>query len=413
MGELIATYLVHDRKSDLSAKAEGIALGLTVGSWTDLPELKQKQLEKHKGRVVEVRELSDDERVNGWFGHRRTRGLIRIAYPAVNFSHDLPAILTTVFGKLSLDGEIKLVDLEFSPDLLKAFPGPGFGIRGIREKLGVHDRPLVMSIFKAVLGRDSEDFADQLRRQALGGVDLVKDDEILFDNPLTPFEERIRIALKVLAETEAETGHRTWYAVNLTGRTRELRDRARRAAELGAHALLFNVFAYGLDVLQELAEDPEIPVPIMAHPAFSGAFVSSPLYGVKASLLLGKLLRIAGADWVLFPSPYGSVALEREEALGISRGLTGSLDGIRESFPVPSAGIHPGLVPRLIDDFGIDSVINAGGGVHGHPEGAEAGGRAFRQAVDAVRRGISLEEAAAGHPELAEALRKWGGGKRG
>ena len=35
----------------------------------------------------------------------------------------------------------------------------------------------------------------------------------------------------------------------------ELKSKARKAAELGADVLLLNVFAYGLDVLQSLAED--------------------------------------------------------------------------------------------------------------------------------------------------------------
>ena len=45
--------------------------------------------------------------------------------------------------------------------------------------------------------------------------------------------------------------------------------------QAGADILLFNVFAYGLDVLQSLAEDDEIPVPIMAHPAVSGVYSAS------------------------------------------------------------------------------------------------------------------------------------------
>ena len=84
--------------------------------------------------------------------------------------------------------------------------------------------------------------------------------------------------------------------------------------QAGADILLFNVFAYGLDVLQSLAEDDEIPVPIMAHPAVSGAYSASKLYGVSSPLLLGKL-RYAGADFSLFPSPYGSVALEKRRLL--------------------------------------------------------------------------------------------------
>ena len=103
--------------------------------------------------------------------------------------------------------------------------------------------------------------------------------------------------------------------------------------QAGADILLFNVFAYGLDVLQSLAEDDEIPVPIMAHPAVSGAYSASKLYGISSPLLLGKLLRYAGADFSLFPSPYGSVALEKEEALAISKYLTEDDVFSRRAFP--------------------------------------------------------------------------------
>ncbi|MDM5337766.1 2,3-diketo-5-methylthiopentyl-1-phosphate enolase [Fictibacillus enclensis] len=409
MASVTATYLVHDPKGNFEKKAEGIALGLTVGSWTDLPDLQKEQLKNHKGSVAEIIELPEDARVNQYFGSPRKQALLKISYPAANFSPDLPAILTTVFGKLSLDGEVKLIDLEFSEDLSSAFPGPSFGIDGIRNQLGVYERPLLMSIFKAVIGRDMDYFKHQLREQALGGVDLVKDDEILFDNPRTPFEERIKTAKQVLAETEEETGHKTLYAVNLTGRTFELKDKAKRAAELGASALLLNVFAYGLDVLQSLAEDPEINLPIMAHPAVSGALTPSEFYGISNRLLLGKLLRLAGADLVLFPSPYGSVALRKEDAVGIAAELTEKHINWKGAFPVPSAGIHPGLTPLLLQDFGIDSIINAGGGVHGHPGGAVAGGKAFRDAIDGLLLNKSLEQISEESDPLKAALNLWGG----
>ncbi|GAM13735.1 2,3-diketo-5-methylthiopentyl-1-phosphate enolase [Mesobacillus selenatarsenatis] len=400
MSEITATYIVHDAKHNPEKKAEGIALGLTVGSWTDLPELDQKQLKKHKGRVVSVEGSGLDT-------NSETVATIKIAYPAINFSPDLPAILTTVFGKLSLDGKVKLVDLDFGNELKKEFPGPRFGIEGIRRKLGVYDRPLLMSIFKGVIGRDMEFLLKQLKEQSLGGVDLIKDDEILFENELTPFEKRIALGKQVLDEVYESTGHRTLYAANLTGRTTQLRDKARRAAELGADALLFNVFAYGLDVLQELREDDEIGIPIMAHPAVSGALTSAVEYGFSHSLLLGKLLRYAGADFSLFPSPYGSVALEKQQAISIAEALT-AVDQFKTTFPVPSAGIHPGMVPLLVRDFGVDSIINAGGGVHGHPGGAQGGGKAFRQAIETVLQGKTLEEGAHEQEELKIAIGLWG-----
>lgn len=407
LSEVIATYLVHSIKGNLEKKAENIALGLTVGSWTDLPELEQQQLKKHKGRVESVQTLESKEKGIGAFSEIHTKGIIRIAYPTANFSPDLPAILTTTFGKLSLDGEIKLIDLKFSDEIIARFPGPKFGIDGIRHLTGVIERPFVMSIFKGILGKDIPFLLKQLEQQARGGVDFVKDDEILFDNELTPFEQRIVKGREVLENVYTETGHRTRYAVNLTGRTFDLRDKARRATELGADMLLFNVYAYGIDTLQSLSEDPEIAIPIMAHPAVSGAFTPSPRYGLSNQLALGKLLRYAGADFSLFPSPYGNVSLDKSEALNIAEALTNS-DFIKKTLPVPSAGIHPGMVSQLIKDFGNDSVINAGGGVHGHPGGSAAGGKAFRQAVDATQSNKTLAESAQTNEELHQALQLWG-----
>ncbi|NNU82339.1 2,3-diketo-5-methylthiopentyl-1-phosphate enolase [Geobacillus sp. BMUD] len=407
MSAVMATYLLHDEK-DIRKKAEGIALGLTVGTWTDLPALEQEQLRQHKGEVIAVEELGESERVNAYFGKRLKRAIVKIAYPTVNFSADLPALLVTTFGKLSLDGEVRLLDLEFPGEWKRQFPGPRFGIDGIRDRVGVHNRPLLMSIFKGIIGRDLAYLTSELKKQALGGVDLVKDDEILFDSELLPFEKRITEGKAALQEVYEQTGKRTLYAVNLTGKTFELKEKAKRAAELGADVLLFNVFAYGLDVLQALREDEEIALPIMAHPAFSGAVTPSEFYGVAPSLWLGKLLRLAGADFVLFPSPYGSVALEREQALGIARALTDDQEPFARAFPVPSAGIHPGLVPLIIRDFGLDTIVNAGGGIHGHPDGAIGGGRAFRAAIDAVLAGCPLREAAAENEALQKAIDRWG-----
>jgi len=80
---------------------------------------------------------------------------------------------------------------------------------------------------------------------------------------------------------------------------------------------------------------------------------------------------------------------------------------IKPVLPVSSGGLHPGNVPFLIKHLGKDLVIQAGGGVHGHPWGTRAGAKAMRQAVDAVMKKKTLKEYSKTHGELKEALAKW------
>ena len=75
--------------------------------------------------------------------------------------------------------------------------------------------------------------------------------------------------------------------------------------------------------------------------------------------------------------------------------------------PVASGGLHPKLVPALIETFGKDFVIQAGGGIHGHTGGTFAGATAMRQAVEATMEGKTLESYAETHKELKVALELW------
>lgn len=401
----IATYRCFDDKADFHKKATNIAVGLTVGSWTDLPQAKKAEMEKHLGKVISVNVYEPEQTTVG-----ERYADIKIAYPDVNFSRDIPALLVTVFGKLSMDGRIKLLDLDFSESFLSAFPGPKFGVEGIRNLLGVHDRPLLMSIFKSVIGHDLDGLQEQFYQQALGGVDLIKDDEILFENPLTPLEKRVQTCMEAARRAEAQTGQKLLYAVNLTGPTSQLVANAKKAIAAGANALLFNVLAYGFDALHMLSSDPDINVPIAAHPAMAGALYPSAHYGIASPLLLGKLMRLCGADLVLFPSPYGSVVMPKEETIAIQAALMDESWSIRTAMAVPSAGIHPGLTPLILRDFGHEVVVNAGGGIHGHPLGTASGGAAFRQAITATLNGVSLVDAAqqADNEALRMAIELWG-----
>jgi ribulose-bisphosphate carboxylase large chain len=97
----------------------------------------------------------------------------------------------------------------------------------------------------------------------------------------------------------------------------------------------------------------------------------------------------------------------KEEVLANIVALKAKMSGLKPVMPVASGGLHPRLVPALIETFGKDFVIQAGGGIHGHIEGTSAGATAMRQAVDATLKGISCEEYSKTHKELRAAIALW------
>ena len=69
-----------------------------------------------------------------------------------------------------------------------------------------------------------------------------------------------------------------------------------------------------------------------------------------------------------------------------------------------SGGTTQLAVEKIIKAVGTDVMLAAGGGVHGHPDGSEAGAKSMRQAIDAAMLGIPVMEYAKDHPELARML---------
>ena len=157
-----------------------------------------------------------------------------------------------------------------------------------------------------------------------------------------------------------------------------------------------------------LAEDPSIELPILVHLDLSGTFFSAPNSGISAPLILGKIPRLCGADIVIYPSPYGKFLFLRESYLRVAHLLRTSFYDIKPVFPVPSGGVHAGNLSPLIRELGTDCMVGVGGGIHGHRMGSTAGAKSVRQAIDAIMKNISLQEAAKEHPELAASLEDWG-----
>ena len=145
---------------------------------------------------------------------------------------------------------------------------------------------------------------------------------------------------------------------------------------------------------------------IHAHRAMHAAFDRLPDHGVSMRVI-AQVTRLCGADQ-LHTGTADLGKLENEDTAGINEWLYADLHGLNDVLPVASGGLHPGLVPDLIDRVGTNVCVQAGGGVHGHPDGTHAGAKALRAAVDAAAAGEDIEAKADAVPELETAIQMWG-----
>jgi 2,3-diketo-5-methylthiopentyl-1-phosphate enolase len=404
---VVATYLYRaSSDTDIHRAALSLAALQSTGTWVTLARETPGVRERHAGRVVAIWEVPDHEMSEG-SGTRERDWVIQIGYPVHNIGAQIPLLLATVYGECASSGLVKLIDLHLPRSFVRTFKGPTFGVSGLRELVGAHDRPLVVAMMKPALGLTPRESAEVFYQLAIGGADAVKDDELLVTHPWSQLLDRVREHARAAGNAYEETGHRTIHFVNVTDRPDRLVENAYRAVEAGASGLMVDFMTVGISALSMLADDPALDVPVLGHLAFAGAVYASPHTGVSSHLVLGKLPRLAGADLIVYPSPYGSLRYARSKHLRLANSMMAPLHGIRSILPTPGGGLHAGMVPALIEDLGIDHGFGAGGALHAHPLGPAAGVRAIRQAIDAVAQGRSLREAATENPELAAALEAW------
>jgi len=390
----------------LEEAAGRVASESSIGTWTTLTTLTQ-----------DMRSLMAKAY---WFNGP----YVKIAYPLGLFEEgSLPQLLSSVagnvFGMRALRA-LRLVDIRFPAKYIEYFKGPQHGVEGVRRILRVKDRPITASVPKPKVGMDPQQYAEAAYQAWSGGIDLVKDDENLTSISINRFEDRLKAVMRMRDKAEAETGERKGWLANITGETSEMIRRAKLVADYGNHFIMIDILTAGwaaLQTLRDVAE--EYGLAIHAHRAFHAAFTRSKRHGVSM-LVVAKLARLVGVDHIHVGTPLGKMAATRREVLRIKNAITvGRIRGgklvlgqdwryIKPVVPVASGGLHPGLIPRLIEVMGKDIMIQVGGGVWGHPRGGRAGAIAVRQAIDAAMNNVPLEEYAETHVELREALEKWG-----
>jgi ribulose 1,5-bisphosphate carboxylase large subunit-like protein len=397
---VIATYNM-ETSLNLEEVAKATAGEQSTGTWTKTCYESESLVATHGAKVVSV-DTTEFEKVN--------KGIIKIAFPIQNFGPVVPMLLTTVAGNLFEMGDIqnvKLLDLEFPSSYLKDFKGPKFGIKGTREVLGVFDRPLIGCIVKPCVGLPPKTFAEACYQVAVGGVDFIKDDELISNPGYSPIGERTSRVMEKIDKAKEETGEKTLYAVNVTDEITKIMENSDEALSNGANCLMINFITAGFSALRMLADDPSINVPIHCHRDMFGSFSRSPVHGIS-SVVVSKLTRLSGGDQIHVGAIDGKLYEDNESVIKSANVMRKNMEHILPSLPVSSGGQNPCTVPRNLELMGNDVLILAGGGIFGHKDGATAGAKAMRQVLDNALAGVSLKDCPVEHKELKTALRQWG-----
>lgn len=409
---IIASYIIKRPKGqNVNYLSRFAAIEQSTGTWVRVPAETEEVRKHHVARVLGVYEIPMYEYYIPKDIKERTY-FVQIGFPVVNIKGmGIPMLFTTVIGNISITHGLKLVDLSFPKAWLEDFKGPKFGIDGIRNLMKIPERPLLNNMVKPCTGHTCEVAADLVYKAAVGGCDVVKDDELISDPSFNTLEDRIVRVMEAVDRADSEKGEKTLYTINITTKFPEMFEYADKMIELGANALMVNYLATGFEALRQIAEDPSIKVPILGHMDFGGTYFGGLWTGMTSMLTFAKLPRICGADTVVIPAPYGKAEILDERYEQNLKALRYPLKHIKPTLPMPSGGITPGMVEKCIKEAGKDILIGSGGGIHSHPDGPIAGAKAFRQAIDAVLEGKKVRDVAKEHKELGVALGVWGGGK--
>jgi ribulose-bisphosphate carboxylase large chain len=407
--DLICLFRIQPAEGFTIDDAAGrVASESSVGTWTEVTTMKPRI----RRLMAKAFDASGD--------------LVKIAYPLELFEPgNMPQILSSIIGNvlgMKAVENLRLEDLRWPRKVIRGFSGPRLGIDGIRRLLKVKDRPLTATVPKPKLGLTAREHAEAGYEAWLGGVDLLKDDENLTSQNFNKFKERAQRCFKLRDKAERETGERKSYLINITAETNEMLRRARVVAGAGGEYVMVDILTVGWSALQTLRTECErLKLAIHAHRAFHAAFTRNRRHGVSM-LAISDIARLIGVDQLHIGTAIGKLDSPIEEVTALRDNLqkqvipaTEKLLGqdwlnIKSVFPTCSGGLYPGQVPELMRLVGANIIIQAGGGIWGHPNGGKAGAIALRQAIDASLMHIPVTEYAKSHVELEAALQTWGTG---
>jgi ribulose-bisphosphate carboxylase large chain len=380
--------------------AEIIAGEQSTGTFTRIPGETDELREQYGARVELVAPTGDSASV------------VELSWPIANMGPSLPNLLSTVSGNLwemKHFTALRLLDLQLPAAFLERYCGPQFGVAGTRHLCGVYGRPVIGTIIKPSVGLTPEATAEIVRNLAEGGIDFIKDDELQSDGPHCRFADRLAAVMRVINEHADRTGKKVMYAANITGEIDEMLYRHDQVVKAGGTCVMVSIHSVGLAGLSLLRRNCALPI----HAHRNGWGLLGRSRDVSVSFVAWqKIWRLAGVDQ-LHCNGIANKFWESDESV-----VASARECLRPMFDVPGKGceILPVLAsgqtarqaPATYQALGTtDLLFAAGGGIMAHPGGVAAGVRSLHQAWEAAVEGIALEQYAASHTELREALERF------
>ncbi|MCP4167932.1 MAG: ribulose 1,5-bisphosphate carboxylase large subunit [Chloroflexi bacterium] len=371
-GERFTVYyrLVAEDQQEARARAYGICLEQTVEVSAEL--LADDAIRAQVvGRIEHMAEIAPN------------RYEVAISYAVETTAFEFTQYLNVIFGNTAMQRGIRVLRLALPNSLLRHFKGPRFGQSGIRHLLDVFDRPLICTALKP-MGLAANDLAELAYQMALGGIDIIKEDHGLTDQPFAPFTDRVGRCAEAIQRANRQSGYRCLYIPNITGPADKIVGRAYEAKRLGAGGLMIAPGLVGWDTLRMLANDDVLALPILCHPAWLGTYVLHPHQGVSHHVMFGQLPRLAGADATIFVNYGGRFPFTQDDCRDIERAVTMPLGELKQIFPIPSGGMDLARLRDMHEFYGTDVIFLIAGGLYAHGPDLLENARYFRKEVDSL-----------------------------
>ena len=288
---IIAKYLL--KSNDMLKAAKSIAIGQSIGN----PSVRLENetaalLDKHLAVILDHPENLKSKK----------ECLVKIAFPLDNFDlveDGITQLICALMGGQMDIQEIlfcRLVDVQFPKDYLKHFLGPKIGMEEIKKKTNCIDRPLLGGIVKPKTGLDIDTLKSVCIKMVRGGVDFIKEDEILGNPQCCPFEERVKIVNDAVQNEAAKLNKEVYYAPCVNSDLPYLLKRIEFLAKNKVKAYHINIWA-GLPMYKYLRS---FDFDIAMHYQKSGDRVMTDprnIFSISWNVLL-KIARISGADFI-------------------------------------------------------------------------------------------------------------------